>query len=106
MSDATSGESGPVRLGEQTAAAIAARLVDLEWTQADLAREMGLTAKHINQIMTGKATGSPRLLDLIAWGMGCRWQVTLVPVDVFSGGSRTQASDAGAHDATSGKARQ
>lgn len=72
-----------VRLGEQTAQAIAARMVEIGWTQADLAREMGLTTKHVNQIMTGKATGSPRLLDLIAWGMGCRWQVTLVPTDPF-----------------------
>lgn len=40
--------------------------------------ELGLTPKHISQIMTGKATGSPRLLDLIAWGMGCRWHVELV----------------------------
>lgn len=75
------GERIPPRLGEQTAEAIAARLVELEWTQADLAREMGLTAKHVNQLMTGKATGSPRLLDLIAWGLGCRWKVVLVPMD-------------------------
>lgn len=86
------GEKALVRLGEQTAAAIAARLIELEWTQADLAREMGLTAKHVNQIMTGKATGSPRLLDLIAWGMGCRWQVALVPVDPFGSGAQ-EATD-------------
>lgn len=71
----------PPRLGEQTAQAIAQRLVELGWSQADLAREMGLTTKHVSHIMTGKAIGSPRLLDLIAWGMGCRWSVTLVPQD-------------------------
>lgn len=71
------------RLSDQTATAIAARLVELGWSQADLARELGLTQKHVSQIMTGKATGSPRLLDLIAWGLGCRWRVELLaaPID-------------------------
>lgn len=45
------------RLGPQFAAIIAKRLEVLDWTQADLAREMGVTPKHINQMLTGKATG-------------------------------------------------
>ena len=71
-----------VRLGIQTRNAISARMEELGWTQADLARETGLTPKHINQIMQGKATGSPVMLDFVAFVLGCEWDVTLRAVDI------------------------
>lgn len=64
------------RLGEQFAALIKTRLDDLGMTQADLAREMGVTPKHINQMLSGKATGSPGMLDYAAHVLGFRWHVT------------------------------
>lgn len=64
------------RLGPQFAAIIIDRLDALGWTQADLAREMGVTPKHINQMLTGKATGSPGMLDFAAFTLGFEWTVT------------------------------
>lgn len=71
------------RLGAQIAAAIAAHLAASGMSQADLAREMGVSPKHVNQILTGKATGSPGLLDFAAFALGCEWHVELreVPHD-------------------------
>ena len=66
------------RLGPQFAAVIIERLEELGWTQADLAREMGVTPKHINQMLNGKATGSPGMLDFVAHTLGFEWQVTAV----------------------------
>lgn len=66
------------RLGEQFAVVIKARLDELGMSQADLAREMGVTPKHINQMLTGKATGSPGMLDFVAYTLGFEWQVTAV----------------------------
>lgn len=64
------------RLGNQFATIIAAKLIERGMTQADLAREMGVSAKHINQMLTGKATGSPGMLDYAAHTLGFRWAVT------------------------------
>jgi len=64
------------RLGDQFATVIKARLDELGWSQADLAREMGVTPKHINQMLNGKATGSPGMLDFVAFTLGFEWVVT------------------------------
>lgn len=64
------------RLGPQFAAIIEKQLEVKGWSQADLAREMGVTPKHINQMLTGKATGSPGMLDFAAFTLGFEWQVT------------------------------
>lgn len=64
------------RLGPQFAAIIEKQLKVKGWTQADLAREMGVTPKHINQMLTGKATGSPGMLDFVAFTLGFEWVVS------------------------------
>jgi len=64
------------RLGPQFAAIITERLDAIGWSQADLAREMGVTQKHINQMLNGKATGSPGMLDFVAFTLGFEWVVT------------------------------
>lgn len=73
------------RLGPQFAAIITERLEALGWTQADLAREMGVTPKHINQMLTGKATGSPGMLDFAAFTLGFEWTVTATPMEADRG---------------------
>lgn len=66
------------RLGPQFAAIIEKQPEVKGWSQADLAREMGVTPKHVNQMLTGKATGSPGMLDFAAFTLGFEWQVTAV----------------------------
>jgi transcriptional regulator with XRE-family HTH domain len=63
------------RLGPQFADIITKQLEAKGWSQADLAREMGVTPKHINQMLTGKATGSPGMLDFAAFTLGFEWSV-------------------------------
>lgn len=41
-------------------------------TQASLAGWLGITPKHLSQVLTGTATGSPDLLDRIAGAVGLR----------------------------------
>ena len=65
------------KLGLQFANVINDRLVELGWSQADLAREMGVTPKHINQMLTGKATGSPGMLDYAAFVLDFEWSITM-----------------------------
>lgn len=71
--------SASEKLGAQFATVINAKLVELGMSQADLAREMGVTPKHINQMLTGKATGSPGMLDYCAHVLGFEWSVTASP---------------------------
>jgi len=52
---------------------------DQDITQAELARRIGRTPKHVNQVVHGKAgTGE---LDYWAFVLGLRFDVTLVPLD-------------------------
>lgn len=45
-------------------------------TQADLAREMGITTKHINHLVNGKS-GSFGMFDYAAHVLGRSWTVTM-----------------------------
>lgn len=51
-------------------AAIRAELRADGATQADLARHMGLSEKHVSQVLSGKATGSMRMLEEMAAAVG------------------------------------
>jgi transcriptional regulator with XRE-family HTH domain len=41
-------------------------------TQASLAAALGITPKHLSQVLTGTVVGSPQLLDRIAGAVGLR----------------------------------
>lgn len=46
--------------------------------QADLARTLGMSAKHINQMATGSASATVMTWEFAAYALGYRWQVALV----------------------------
>lgn len=75
----TRAKEDAVKLGEQFAAELSNALTDAGWTQADLAREMGLTTKHVNHMVNGKS-GALGMYDYAAHTLGYRWTVTLEPV--------------------------
>lgn len=64
-------------LREQLSAALLAALEADDRTQADLAREMGLSAKHVNHLVNGKA-GALGIYDFAAFTLGKKWEVRLV----------------------------
>jgi transcriptional regulator with XRE-family HTH domain len=41
-------------------------------TQAALAAHLGITEKHMSQVLTGRVNGSPRVIDRIAEAVGLR----------------------------------
>ena len=65
-----------MRLSEQLGAQLLAALDAREWTQADLARAMGVSAKHVNQMVSGKS-GAWAMYDYAAFTIGGIWTVTL-----------------------------
>lgn len=65
------GELGP-------ADALAVRLHALGWTQARLAKEAGLSEKHVSQMFTGQVRVNHDMLLRLADLMGCDVRVTLV----------------------------
>jgi transcriptional regulator with XRE-family HTH domain len=46
-------------------------------TQASLAEHLGITSKHVNQVLSGKVTGSPGLLARMAEAMGLQIAVVI-----------------------------
>lgn len=47
-------------------------------SQAEFAREVGASAKHVNQVLNGTATTPIATLEFWAFALGRRWQVDLV----------------------------
>jgi transcriptional regulator with XRE-family HTH domain len=58
-----------------------------EWllTQVDMAKEAGISQKHLSQILTGKVTGSLELWDFLLLSVGVRHKV-LTPAPQRSAG--------------------
>lgn len=50
-------------------------------TQIGLAKKVGFSQKHINQILTGKATGSIQMWNDIADALGVNWRLSVVSDD-------------------------
>lgn len=63
-------------LSSRIAEQLRARLAESGMTQADLARAMGLSAKHVNHMVQGKS-GALGMYDYAAHVLGCRWDVAL-----------------------------
>lgn len=61
----------------QLRAEVRTRLRARNATQASLAAYLGISAKHMNQILIGKVVGSPALLARMAEAMGM--QITIAP---------------------------
>lgn len=49
-------------------------------TQAELARQAGVSAKHVNLVLNGQAGAQQGQLDYWAWLLGLRFEVALVPL--------------------------
>ena len=64
-----------VRMGGKLGEALAADGI----TQAEFARRVGATPKHVNRVINGHAAASPQLLDYWAYVLGRRWVVSLEP---------------------------
>jgi transcriptional regulator with XRE-family HTH domain len=58
---------------------VKARLREQGATQASLARYLGITEKHLSQLLTGKTDGSPEMLDRLAAAAGLRIVITDAP---------------------------
>lgn len=56
-------------------AAIRAELKADGCTQKDLARYMGLSEKHVSQVLTGKVKGDPEMLMALAAAVGLSLEV-------------------------------
>ena len=71
-------ESYQVRTLQQGAAGEVARaLRELSWTQTRLSAEVGLSLKHVNEVLRGKSGVSVEMLDDWARAMGYVWEVRL-----------------------------
>lgn len=57
---------------------ISRTLKELGVTQAELARRAGVSFKHVNQVLSGKAGAQVGQLDYWAFLLGKRWKVTLI----------------------------
>lgn len=62
----------------QMALSVKAELERRGMTQAEFARLVGQTEKHVCQVLGGKAVGKMATLDYWAFTLGCRWSVFLV----------------------------
>jgi transcriptional regulator with XRE-family HTH domain len=52
-------------------------LADAGIPQAVFARRVGVSAKHLNQVLRGRATARMAALDYWAFTLGCTWEITL-----------------------------
>ncbi len=70
-----------MNLREQMAAMVLSVLDDSGMTQAEFARRVGASTKHVNQVLTGKAHAYQATLDYWVFVLGRRWEIDLVPMD-------------------------
>lgn len=55
-------------------------------TQAEFARRVGASTKHVNQVLTGKAHAYQATLDYWAFVLGRGWHIELIEAAHSSGG--------------------
>lgn len=67
----------PPTVAQQMAGQIADALEADGISQAEFARRTGVSAKHINQVLSGKATARHAQLDYWAFVLGRTWSVVL-----------------------------
>ncbi len=54
------------------------RLAAIDMSQAEFARKAGVSTKHVNQVLLGKATAPMATYDYWAYVLGMRWSLRLV----------------------------
>lgn len=74
----------------QMAQLLAVELEDAGISQAELARRVGVSAKHMNQVLNGQAGAQQGQLDYWAWILGFCFQVRLVPLAQVDNPANTQ----------------
>lgn len=57
---------------------IAEKVEQMGMTQAEFARRVGVTPKHVNRVFSGNAGAYMATLDYWAFVLGCQWNVELV----------------------------
>jgi transcriptional regulator with XRE-family HTH domain len=62
-------------------AAIGEALKEDEISQAEFARTVGVSPKHVNEVIRGKANARPAELDYWAWALCRTWVVSLERVE-------------------------
>lgn len=83
-----------MKLSQQVADELAKALADDGMSQADLAREMGLSAKHVNHMIHGKS-GALGMYDYAAHVLGRRWVVSLEPAEAHNAEERATGGEHG-----------
>lgn len=63
---------------ETMASLISERLAKLDMSQAEFARKVGASPKHVNLVLNGRSHASLTTLDYWAFVLGMRWSVRLV----------------------------
>lgn len=63
---------------ERMAEAIGAALVEDGISQAEFSRRVGVSPKHLNQVLSGKATARIQALDYWAYVLGRQFAVDLL----------------------------
>lgn len=53
-------------------------------SQAEVARRAHTSGKHLGRILNGQGQASVEVYDAWARALGCRWEVRLVPDEVFT----------------------
>lgn len=48
-------------------------------SQAEFCRRIGVSTKHLNEVIKGHAVATQAQFDYWAWTLGRRWRVALVP---------------------------
>lgn len=56
---------------------IGAALTEDGMSQAEFARRVGISEKHLSQVVTGKVVASHAQLDYLAFALGRQWTVAL-----------------------------
>jgi transcriptional regulator with XRE-family HTH domain len=63
---------------DEMARLLGEHLVSIGMSQAEFARRVGVSPKHLNQVLTGKATARMGALDYWAFVLGMQWTIGLV----------------------------
>lgn len=72
--------SGVPRLTALSMGALIGKALDEEGvSQAEFCRRVGVSTKHLNQVITGGAVARAVELDYWAFALGREWSVTLEP---------------------------
>lgn len=71
--------SAPPTLTAALMARMLAEVIEREGlSQAEFARRVGASQKHVSQVLTGKAHAYQATLDYWAFVLGCEWRIDLV----------------------------